>query len=133
MRVEVYFNITKKIFSVRPLSGEGKGLVDKNLSGLNVCLMNTVFSVSKKGMQRVRNTGVKNVHAFVRGELVDPMYLDAEISITYNPKKYTTFVERETLNPVHQAKYIEMVVVNGYPELKILKENFQENTCTMPI
>jgi hypothetical protein len=70
-------------------------------------LTNAAFIVSEAGRQRVLATGRKNVHAFIEGWLSDSAmgiapqdgkYLPARI--TYNPRRYSTFVcENLTLKP----------------------------------
>ena len=60
MEVDVYFNVTKKVFSIRK-----DGVVIAHRS--NLFLTRSKFIVNKGGQKRVRETGHKNVHAFVRG------------------------------------------------------------------
>lgn len=103
--VEVYYNIKKHVYSIR----------DKK-SGLVVChaksvtLKNAVFKISQKGRERVLREGVKNVHAYVVGELLST---DQELSdfiglkaVYYNPKKTSHFVDIETSLPVNESPLI---------------------------
>lgn len=62
MKVEIYWNARIKTFSVRK---------DRKVVGHASKLMirDATFHVSEAGRQRVLNSGHKNVHAFVRGEL----------------------------------------------------------------
>jgi len=67
MRVEVYWNLHKSLFSMRAMSGPNKGLV---VAHCNRIVLETVsLSVSEKGRQKVLTSGQKNVHAFIRGDL----------------------------------------------------------------
>lgn len=75
MRVAVYFNLHRKCYSVRAEEGPQKGRVIAHASGvgLHFCTM----SVGEAGNRKVRETGKKNVHAFIRGEL---SYLIGELT-----------------------------------------------------
>jgi hypothetical protein len=70
MRVSVYFNLHRRLFSVRAEEGPAAGRVIAHarhvtLGGHSGCS----FVVQEGGRQRVLAEGRKNVHAFVRGEL----------------------------------------------------------------
>ena len=103
-RVEVYWNLHKKIWSVRH---KGKVLGHNEL----VIIGNPEFAVQPAGRERVLREKRKNVHAFVRGELLPspvcvshPLFLPAGwVEVTYNPYKYSTFVEKTTKKPIHNA------------------------------
>ena len=94
MRVEIYFNLHKKVFSMRH-----KGKVIAHVC--NAMLKNVTYVVQPAGRARVLRENKKNVHAFARGELVEklPVY-DAEGSYVanvakYNPYKAATFVDKD--------------------------------------
>jgi hypothetical protein len=103
-KVFVYFNLHKKVFSIKSLEGKFKGKVvahTKELS-MNHCR----FKVSKAGRARVLKNKQKNVHAGVVG------YIDLHESgqttnneITYNPYDYETFVYKKSLQPIYESKY----------------------------
>lgn len=74
-------------------------------------LTKATFAVQPAGKQRFLDTGQKNVHAYVRGELqsvthdrwptaLDPDWREAY----YNPALVWTFIDREFGHPVHVAK-----------------------------
>ena len=90
MRVEIYFNLHKKVFSMRH-----KGKVIAHVC--KATLKDVSYVVQPAGRARVLSDKKKNVHAFVRGELVDG--LDAGIYkegyVSYNPYKAATFVDNE--------------------------------------
>lgn len=91
MRVFVYFNLHKKMFSVKALSGPDKGRVIHYSD--QVLLQNACARVQRAGRLKVVETGVKNVHAGIVGELVslDPSVFTGR-QIKYNPKENDSFV-----------------------------------------
>ena len=126
IRVEVYWNLHKRLFSVRALEGEHKGRVIDHSYGVR--LSDAKFVSQPAGRERVRREGVKNVHAFVRGRLEHydgtnwwPGWPNDRTFITYNPYKYDTFVEVGTEEPVHKANTVLMDVMLGggkpYPRI----------------
>ena len=113
--VEVYFNLHKKLFSVRSrMTGKVIAHVDK------VSLCDPKFVVRKSGRDRVRREGKKNVHAFVKGKLLNPTedtLLEALVkaltegkAVTYNPYKYESFVYADTEQPIDNADYAVLSV-----------------------
>ena len=105
MRVEVYFNLHKHTFSVRSCK-TGRVVLHTD----KVHIDNPTFVVRKAGRERVLREGKKNVHAFVRGEMVgtyfddfDPEYNDYSL-VMYNPYKHASFVDVQDVMPVHTAK-----------------------------
>jgi hypothetical protein len=104
MRVEVYFNLHKKTFSVRNCK---TGLVIAHTD--NIWVEDPVFVVRKAGREKVLRERKKNVHAFVRGTwMPDLLVEDAsklhhrEVSkeVTYNPYKYDSFVTKHDAKPI---------------------------------
>ena len=94
--VEVYRNLNdstgNKRYSVRQ-----NGLVVGHCNRL--LLNNCSFIVNQKGRKRVIEDKRKNVHAFIRGKIVDSAMgsgLDDNnpwpVKVTYNPYKNTSFV-----------------------------------------
>ncbi len=103
MRVEVYFNLHKYIWSVR-LCKTGRVMLHTD----EVHIDNPTFVVRKAGRERVLREGKKNVHAFVRGDMTvfndfDSDYLGYSL-VSYNPYKWDTFVDVEGVRPVLSAK-----------------------------
>lgn len=101
MRVEVYYNLHKKTFSVRALEGENKGRVISHQN--QVALQDVKFVVRESGRQKVLEEKRKNVHAFVRGNIVDDHDFIPSGSATYNPYHYATFVDTDTKEPVYES------------------------------
>ena len=103
MRVEVYFNLHKHIWSVRSAK-TGRVMLHTDEVHIN----NPTFVVRKSGRDRVLREGKKNVHAFVRGDITvfddfDPDYVDYTL-VSYNPYKFDTFVDVCDTRPVRTAK-----------------------------
>jgi hypothetical protein len=98
--VDVYFNLHRKVWSVRDRKTRRViAHVDK------IMLANVTFKVSAAGNARVRAEGRKNVHAFARGRVVDLAggKVFNGVPITYNPYKHTTFVTKDFESPVAGA------------------------------
>lgn len=115
--VQVYRNLTKKCWSVRQ-----DGLVKLHTN--YITLKNVRFKVGQKGRDRVLREKVKNVHAFVEGYVctvdeVNDMAMDFKFdSITYNPYKYHSFVNRDNAyQSVDSAEYCDMMVDHDSPVL----------------
>lgn len=106
MKVFVYFNLHKNLWSVRALEGPCRGKVIAHRASL--MLRDCVFKVSEAGRQRVLRERCKNVHAGVVGTLWDeavPGDVCCREGVTYNPYLYSTFVERATLTPTFAAQW----------------------------
>lgn len=107
MKVKVYFNLHRHLFSVVALEGASKGRVIAHRSLLR--LANARFKVSEAGRQRVLREKRKNVHAFVVGELcetwVDPVTFTTR-EATYNPYLYSTFVFKDSKEPIFSASCV---------------------------
>ncbi|AMS01078.1 hypothetical protein SEA_ARCHERNM_84 [Mycobacterium phage ArcherNM] len=91
MRVFVYWNLHRGMWSVKALEGPDKGRVIARHQ--NVVLRNVTGKVSEAGRQRVLREGRKNVHAGLVGELVQGEAVNLpDRKVTYNPRKYESFV-----------------------------------------
>ena len=111
MRVKVYFNLHRKLFSVVSLEGEDKGRVIDYVSDLD--LINCKFRVQRAGRNRVLREKKKNVHAYVTGWR--PSFSEdvkKRGSITYNPYKYSSFVDGESEEKIVAQKYCRLKVEN---------------------
>lgn len=87
-KVFVYFNLHKKLFSVRDhATGIVVGHTDM------IALENVTFKVSEAGRQRVLREKRKNVHAGVMGTVKDFPCPVAWSTAFYNPYKYESFVD----------------------------------------
>ena len=115
-RVQVYYNIRRGDYSVRQ-SGRVIDHVD------TIVLRDARFNVAPAGRDKVRATGVKNVHATVTG-YISPIdgngltsYIDYDCDyVAYNPFKYDQFVNITTrvydgfdATPVHSARTVALL------------------------
>ena len=120
-RVQVYYNIRRGDYSVRQ-SGRVIDHVD------SIILRDVRFNVAPAGRDKVRATGVKNVHATVTGYIVDNPYRDGDFLyinvrhsidvdfVAYNPFKYDQFVKITSngydgfyADPVQSADYVALL------------------------
>ena len=107
MKVFVYFNLHKKMFSVKCLEGKSKGRVIAHCDELT--LFNPVFKVSEAGRQRVLRERKKNVHAGVVGNwhyfnwICESSREDCKTPVTYNPYKFDSFVYASDNKPIYSA------------------------------
>ena len=121
MKVFIYFNLHKRCFSVKALSGPWKGRVVAHTSA--VVLTDASFKVSAAGRARVLAEKRKNVHAGVvgtwhsafAGPPVSANVTTDGVKIIYNPYKYTSFVEKGTEQPIYNAPLVIMDMVKGFP------------------
>lgn len=106
MKVFVYYNLHKKLWSIKALEGPMKGKVISHSD--QVVLRDAVFKVSQAGRNRVLTEKRKNVHAGVVGYTTTIYNPKNEVSIivTYNPYKYNTFVNVFDSTPVYTAKNV---------------------------
>jgi len=96
MRVFVYYNLHRKLWSIKALEGENKGKVIAHRD--SVMLLSPEGKVSQAGRNRVLKERRKNVHAGLVGKLLDqdtPWGFDMWDEITYNPYKYDSFVYKD--------------------------------------
>lgn len=115
MRVEVYFNLHKKTFSVRSAKS-GKVLLHTD----EVHIENPEFVVRQSGRNRVLSEGRKNVHAFVRGDATFFRYTNRPMldTLTYNPYRYASFVDKQTEEPVYKASRAWLTVTDKIPTIQ---------------
>ena len=112
-KVEVYFNLHKRIFSVRQ-----NGLIVAHTDA--IVLTDVVFNVSEPRRQEVLRTKRKNVHATVRG-YISNVSSGILYGVTYNPYKHSTFIFRGSKKPIYKCDYIDMVVTKKIPSIMVKK------------
>ena len=114
-KVEVYFNLHKKCWSIRQ---SGASVIHADF----VEIKEPQFVVQQGGNARVRREKRKNVHAFVRGYLTERVgiYPKNQKLVTYNPYKHTSFVERGTDKPICNAEYAVLDINNKRPLVEAL-------------
>ena len=109
--VSVYFNLHKHLFSIksdRLVKAHGNGFM----------LQNVTFRVLESGRQRVLVEKKKNVHAFVDGafhgladgaDVVTWLATGSVREATYNPYKYSSFVDKQTEMPLQGADMVLLI------------------------
>lgn len=104
MKVFVYFNLHKKCWSVKSLEGKDKGKVIAHCE--TIILKDCELKVSESGRQRVIREQKKYVHAGVVGIVVsmDKKITKTSTQITYNPYKFNSFVNKQTMEPMFSSK-----------------------------
>ena len=116
-RVYVYFNLHKKVWSVRQ-----KGTPVEHTK--HIMLEDVSFLVGQAGRKKVLKEKRKNVHAFVVGLLTNPCqkFVTSYIvkqkysAIIYNPYMYQSFVRLDDKKSVKTARYVDMMIHNDYIE-----------------
>jgi hypothetical protein len=106
--VQVYFNIRRKVFSIRAMNENGDWRVADHTT--SILLDNALCVVNEAGRQRVLRTKEKNVHAWIQGTLMLYQNVDGRgmkplalwkwkelclRELTYNPYKHIGFVRRD--------------------------------------
>jgi len=111
--VSVYRNLRRNCWSIKQ-----DGLVKARPRF--VSLIDAKFRVQDAGRRRVLSTGVKNVHAYIVGKLVDYNFVDTDFTkpqyatkVTYNPFVYPAFLSTVDGSEVHKAREVLMDVDNG--------------------
>lgn len=133
MRVNVYRNLSpqyrgQRAWSVMALEGPRKGKVIDIVDG--VIVRDVTFVVSEASRQRVIREKSKNVHAFVRGELVETFPLNslprgadgnalapgrgATVPVSYDPYKAGHFFRLDTGKGVSSAPLVVMAPQGVY-------------------
>lgn len=87
-----------------------------------ISVRNARFVVHERGRQRCIREGVRNVHAWIVGEEVLRITVGGYSAhfprgyrqAVYDPFKGRSFVDSETLQPVHSAAWVVMIGKNVY-------------------
>jgi len=110
MKVFVYYNLHRKVWSVKALEGPQRVRVVAHRD--MVMLRSPEGKVSKAGRLRVLKEKQKNVHAGIVGEWVEqgsPRSAYSWDEITYNPYKYETFVYKDNEEVFSSASLAWMI------------------------
>ena len=108
MLVDVYRNLNESrrtgrvSYSVR--AHGGRVLLRTEALAVRDCAMH----VGQAARLRVAAGGPRNVHAWVEGTLTikAPPACGRWVALRYDPRLFATFVERDTLAPVHVADWV---------------------------
>lgn len=116
MKVRVYFNLHKRLFSVQDCAT--RKVVQHRF---NLVLHDVRFIVSERGRQRVLRDKRKNVHAFVEGTLL-PQEEHAPRGrrwrkVSYNPYKSGHFTadDNPEFSRIGAADFVSMSTIHGKP------------------
>ena len=109
-KVMVYYNLHKQTFSV---TYDSKVIMHADY----VKLGDVEFRVRQGGREKVVREKSKNVHSFVIGTLMDYCTYPCENLpsepnnniVTYNPYKYSSFVMKDTEEPIYHSNEVEMI------------------------
>lgn len=95
VKVDAYLNLHKDCVSIRSRETEDYGKVVAHRQKVHVA--DAEFVVQPSGRERAREQGVKNVHAFVRGEWDDSGKVTvADAKVDYDPFGVGEFYEKES-------------------------------------
>jgi hypothetical protein len=125
MKVFVYYNLHKKLWSIKALEGSSRGRVVAHRT--HVFLVNAYGKVSQAGRGRVLKEKRKNVHAGIVGEWMPEGWqaswdFDESLwtEVTYNPYLYSTFVYKEDEKPFDT---VVARCILAHKKVKVTKEN----------
>ncbi len=99
--VDVYWNSNKRCFSVRQ---NGDVVAHTN----NLMLKDVAFNINRSGQNRVRKTGIKNVHAVISGYIIKPIRLEKPTRVVYNPNKYRHFMCTEKGQAIVASPFVKL-------------------------
>ena len=113
MKVSVYYNLHKKLWSVKALEGPQKGRVITR--SWYVTLLDAKPRVSQAGRNRVLREKRKNVHAGLVGTLCETSLprpqTDSKL-ISYNPYKCGNFYYRQEPEKEYTGSDYAQLVIN---------------------
>ena len=120
-RVYVYFNLHKKVWSVRQ---DGK-IVEHTKY---IMLKDARYLVGKAGRKKVLEEKRKNVHAGVSGYVVDrvPNVPDFCTTVHYNPYKNETFISHATERPMVWSPHVVMDCRHGRTNVEAIFDNHKD-------
>lgn len=106
IKVAVYKNLHKDVWSVKALEGPLKGKVI--LYANTLILRDAEFRTSEAGRQKVLKEKRKNVHSTVVG-YIEHVEMDIKPSVGpvayYNPYKTNVFIDKETGAPLNKILF----------------------------
>lgn len=110
-RVRVFFNATKRCYSVKS-HVKGKGWM-LNHHATTLTLKDVKFIVNETTRQRVIAEKKKYEHAFIEGVISHERGFYDGDSVYYNPYKTSQFMANN--KPIHECKEVTMVMDNNNP------------------
>jgi len=125
-KVFCYWNLHRKVWSIKALSGYAKGKVIAHAHTVSIAY--PLGKVSEAGRQRVIREQRKNVHAGLEGFLdadrlpdVPPYFAQCGEGrrITYNPYRTDTFTYRDTGKAFNDAWSAKLTTVDSRAEVTV--------------
>lgn len=117
MTYEIYWNTHRDLFSVRQ-----NGRVVGHAHSVNA--FNARFVVQPAGQRKVRETGKKTVHAFVRTDELEllepgaPPMIFKTRAVRYDPKTMDGF-QLSDGTPVYAEEAVSLRIRNNHPEILV--------------
>ena len=104
MKVRIYYNFHKKLFSVQEKVNGSWKVVEYTKE---IFLRNATFKVSEAGRQRVLKEKRKNVHAFVEGEYSGKTDVTSSRIrfVRYNPYIAGHFIDQDSKQKITEAAW----------------------------
>jgi len=122
MRVRVYWNLHRKLFSVLDWT-DSKGRLHKHLD--SIVLLNCKFVVQPAGQARVRREKKKYVHAFIEGDICTSSTRYQSEQVRYNPYFTDGFVNEDG----ELRKAAECVFLTSHNETPYVYASVEEDEC----
>jgi hypothetical protein len=123
MKVAVYWNLHKKLFSIQSRKKENYGKVINYVNSVVINSLN--FVVRKSGREKVLKENSKNVHAFVIGTLEwfseNKFRLKSDQKLVYDLYKYEGFVIADTKEQISKAWRVTMSTYNKHPVMEVFQ------------
>jgi hypothetical protein len=120
--IDVYWNLHKKVFSVK---SRATGRVIMHADGLTLP-SSVELIVQPAGLSRAREEKCKNVHAFLRAPqftLETPEPDQNRRQLTYNPYKEGCWVYADTREPAGTQAAVVCSIKDGKPVVQILEKS----------
>jgi len=109
MRVDVYRSEENDALSVKSReSGKRYGTVVSHEQKIHI--RDVEFVVQPAGREKVRESGVRRIHAFVRGHWDEREKVICGQPVTYDPCKHEQFVHAESEKPVVSAERVAVTM-----------------------
>lgn len=147
VKVDIYWNLHKRVFSVRAVDGRHKGRVVAHCH--DIVLKDVSFLVDNAGRQRVLRSRRKNVHAFVRGTIlraygkpkagvsVPGLRDDGQEKqsvrmpsgsrpVSYNPYKGPSFFLKDTNDDINTAEIVRAIAAKGRARVSAVRAAQQD-------
>jgi hypothetical protein len=99
-KVSVYFNLHLKVWSIK----QGSLVV---AHAEEITLTNVTTKIYESGRLRVIQERKKNVHSYLVGYITESD-VEPKKGLYYNPYKVSSFVDADTMAPVHAAQVVRL-------------------------